>query len=465
MRVPAVGDDVDADVAVVGAGAAGLYAALLLARTGASVVLVDRDELRVDAKTNSWHRPGLPQLGNGHAFHGLGRSTLLARSPDVLAEMVGNGVSERRFVDAIPDGERQPGDEALVALQSRRSVFDLSLGRAVLREPNLHVRQGVVTDALAERGAVTGIRLRDGTQVRAPWVLDAAGRRSVSTTWLRRLGVGAPTVREQAVGTWYFARHFRRRDGFTSTPEEFHFGASGDLGFLRWSVLEEDSDGFVVTVTVPARNRDMRRLGNTGAWMSLTSRTGRLAGWVDAKSASPISGICCYAHPANRIVDHTPASLIDGLVPVGDALCVSNPTQGWGVSVALHEVATVVDAVTAAGARPADSSAVVARSLAFAGPLYEAASAEDRERSRQASGLPVDVTDPETALFCRKVVYPLGAADVAVYRAAQRRIHLFDDPTRLTADQALVDRALRVWRRTKVGHVDDSRDRAAVTGI
>ena len=78
-------------------------------------------------------------------------------------------------------------------------------------------------------------------------------------------------------------------------------------------------------------------------------------------------------------------------------------------------------------------------------PFYDAATAEDRERLRQAAGEDLDVTDPSGSLFCRSVLYRVADRDAELYRAAQRRIHLLDPPDLLPADRRMVDRACGLW--------------------
>lgn len=398
-----------------------------------------------DDALTGWTRPGVPQWGNGHAFHGLGRRVLRERVPDVLISLAANGVGERRFDTGL--AQRKPHDDELVALQSRRPVFEWVLRRAVEAEPGVRVVTGrSATQVRRDSRGVTGLMLDDGAVVDAVWIIDASGQRRLDRLW-REAGVPEPTVHQQPAPTFYYARHFRQKPNFSLPNGEFHFGPSGDLGFLRYSVLKEDRDGFVVTLNTRAAERDIRALRDDRSWMAVADAIPGLSPWVQPEVASPISGVFVHAGRGNVLVEHDIDRILPGLVVVGDALCQTNPTQGWGVSLALHGAALIADAVpNATGNERSSVTKGLARTLlATVRPFFEAACAEDRERLRQAAGEVVDVTDPNSALFCRSVAYRVADCDDELYRAVQRRIHLIDPPGLLPGDSRLMAKACELW--------------------
>jgi 2-polyprenyl-6-methoxyphenol hydroxylase-like FAD-dependent oxidoreductase len=188
---PATGDHIGrttAKIAIMGGGLGGLLAAILLARRGHAVTVVERDEEppvsgpeHVFAR---WARRGLPQAHQPHLF--LGRSVRVLRdeAPDLLEDLLAAGA--RRVSVDLGDGP----DDAVVC--SRRLTYEVVLRRAAERQPGVTFRAGEgVDDLVFERAdipRVTGIRLEGGDVVRADLIVDASGRRSPTPRIVSRHG-------------------------------------------------------------------------------------------------------------------------------------------------------------------------------------------------------------------------------------------------------------------------------------
>lgn len=160
-------------VVVVGSSAAGQFAALLLARAGHEVLLLDRDEAcpaaDVDAAAATAFRPTAPQIVHPHAL--LPRCRLLLRENmmDVYDALLAAGAVESTLEVVAPPGVRvvpQPGDEDYISIATRRSTLDLILRRAVDAQPGITCRFGIrTTGLLADAGSpprIRGVRTDDG---------------------------------------------------------------------------------------------------------------------------------------------------------------------------------------------------------------------------------------------------------------------------------------------------------------
>jgi 2-polyprenyl-6-methoxyphenol hydroxylase-like FAD-dependent oxidoreductase len=146
------------NIAIIGGSAAGLFAALLLARAAHDAVVLERDSLEpapdVESAAASAFRPSAPQIVQPHIVMARCRELLIERLPDVYDGLLAAGVAEAplwtQMPETLSDTTARPGDERLIPVMTRRSTVDWVLQRTVLAEPRVAVRCGVkVTGLLA----------------------------------------------------------------------------------------------------------------------------------------------------------------------------------------------------------------------------------------------------------------------------------------------------------------------------
>ena len=98
-------------ISIVGGGAAGLFASLLLARAGHEVVVLERDRLEpaldVESAAASAFRPAAPQVVQPHIVMAWCRELLMQRLPDVYEGLLAAGVAEA--APALADGRGRSG--------------------------------------------------------------------------------------------------------------------------------------------------------------------------------------------------------------------------------------------------------------------------------------------------------------------------------------------------------------------
>ncbi len=176
VLVEAQKTDCKASYIVVGAGPAGLFAALYLAKRGASVTVVERgsDVPERSARVQRFFDGGELDVNSNVQF-GLGgagtfsdgKLTSGISSPltyTVFRQLVRSGAPREILTDALP----HVGTDKLVNVVARMRDEIISFGGRFLFD-------STVTDLIAERGVVLGVRLFGGETLRADGVLLACG--------------------------------------------------------------------------------------------------------------------------------------------------------------------------------------------------------------------------------------------------------------------------------------------------
>ena len=148
-------------VIVIGGGHAGCEAASASARLGAQTALVT---MNLDLIGQMSCNPAVGGIAKGH----------LVREIDALGGIMGRVIDRTGIQFRLLNRSRGP------AVQSPRAQADRSLYRKEMRvtleaTPNLHLRQGVVTNLLVKDSRVNGVELQDGRRFGAQAVVIATG--------------------------------------------------------------------------------------------------------------------------------------------------------------------------------------------------------------------------------------------------------------------------------------------------
>lgn len=468
-----------ARVVIIGAGVAGLGAALCVARNGHDVVVVERDDTPLPEDPRGafqWDRHGAPQVRHSHAFLARLRNQLRDHQPDVLAALQDAGATELRFMDMLPehmDRTPRPGDEDLVALACRRTTFEWVLRRKVLAETGVELAHGTAVAAL--RGTdgdgaaplVDGVTLADGSTLDADVVVAAGGRRQDVPAMLAALDVSVEEVTEDT-GIIYLSRFFRLLDGAGFPPQVGPIG--GDLGYLKYGVFPGDDRTFSITLAVGTHDVDLRRrLLDGSSFLTAAASLTATAAYVQADRSSPVTGVEVMGGLINRrrrFLDGDGSPLVLGFHAVGDAHTATNPLYGRGCSLAYVQAQILADLLERHGAADLDSHRqrtvdYERATEAEITPWYRAAVDMDRMARQAAEAAASDGRGPgsgddpgsgdvDPATFARSLLrdglVPAMRVDPIVLRAFLRMFNLLAPPDSMLTDPEIVGRVLAVYQ-------------------
>ncbi|QHC23809.1 FAD-dependent oxidoreductase [Streptomyces sp. GS7] len=379
---------------VVGGSIAGLATALALGGAGYEVRVLERSapppEGPVEQAVRDWHRPTVPQAVHSHTLTSVGVRTLRRRAPQLLTTALEAGAELLDLVEALPplvgNRAREVGDDDLVALACRRTVFELLLHRTVRALPQVRFDHGTVVRGLALDSSgerVRGVHTADGEVLPASVVIDATGRRAESRDWLTASGIPvAEDLVEPSAITGY-SRQYRLRGAGRPGPLNRGNAAGGVWDHYAAALHPADDRTFAVAVMVPPGDRATARLREPGAFTAAARATPGIGAWLAPGVSDPLTPVNVIACPPNTLrgTVTTRQRPVAGLFAVGDAACVTNPLYGRGISLALDHAFRLADLL--AGAEPDQALGQAAARLAeqcFT-PWYEFAAREDAERA------------------------------------------------------------------------------------
>lgn len=323
-----------AKVIVLGAGLTGLSAALLLARDGHEVTVLERDPAEPGSPGSvwaDWDRPGVNQFRLPHFLLPRWRQEMAAELPDVLDALTVAGAFNANLLRLLPTelrGPLQPSDERFTAITARRPVLEAVLSEICVRTPGLTVRRGaqvtglVSTGTPTEAGRVTGVLLSGGRTLRADLVVDCGGRRSALPSWLAAIGMAAPEPEQADCGFVYYGMHLRGRMPEARTLTVQHYDS------LTVVPLPADNDTWSVVLVTSSRDKELRPLRDQRVFDAVLAQYPYAAHWRDGE---PLAGVAVMA----GIEDRLRRLSADGVVAIGDAWGATNPSLGRGASIGL----------------------------------------------------------------------------------------------------------------------------------
>lgn len=424
-------------IAVLGAGMAGLSAALLLVRDGHRVTLVERDDLDTGEPMDApaWTRRGIPHFLQPHAFIPRGRLELMTHLPDVYGALLGAGAHDVDLRPKLP-GPIESNDAELQYLAVRRPVIEWALRNALRAEPRIgRMAGGRVTGIDVRGGRVTGVRV-DNMPIDADIAVDALGRRSPAFGWL---AAGRDEVEEPPetsdCGVIYYSRYYRQRPGFDLPDGQWLLSPRGDLGYLGYASFPGDNGTFAGLLAVPTGVAEWRAFKDATVFEAAVAEIPALRKWVHPGGVDPITDVLPMAGLRNSIRHYDPF-WVQGFVPIGDARSHTDPVLAHGLAFSLIHAVRLAQALR----DHEDDGDALAAFAATTEPAvrerFDLATAVDEQRYRMWTGDSVDLMhhDGDYALFSTFAAGGPAMVDPDIFRVFVRRIGLLDSTTVLDDD-------------------------------
>ncbi|KUI35047.1 NAD(P)/FAD-dependent oxidoreductase [Mycobacterium sp. GA-2829] len=361
-------------IIVVGAGPAGLFCAVALARRGHRVAVVDRDP--GPPASGRWRRRGVMQFDHAHTFRAPVVAALRDEIPGAVEALAAVGA---RIVPG-------PGG----ALLCRRSTFERELHRIAAGQHGLTRYVGTVDRPEFVGGRVAGVVV-DGRVFAADLVIDASGRAARYLRGLRPEPVGADC------GAVYATRQYRTHTGATAGPVNSPIGLSLSMSGYAAIAFVHDAGTFSITLVHDGTDLRLRRLRDDAVFEAAVGAIPQLCEWIDPRHAHPLTAVLTggrvyNSYGAQLAGDGGPC--LPGLISVGDAVCTTTPLAGRGVTLAFRQAAALLRILD--DENESDSAAV-----RFAGwcdqhvrPWFADHLDVDGDRMRRWAGGAVDLTRP-----------------------------------------------------------------------
>jgi 2-polyprenyl-6-methoxyphenol hydroxylase-like FAD-dependent oxidoreductase len=336
-------------IVMCGAGVCGLTTAMLLAKDGHQVTVLERDPAEApDPSTawDDWDRRGVNQFRLAHFLLPGFRAVVERELPEVIDVLMAAGAYRFNPLGVFAEAMDPEGRNDVVT--ARRPLVEAVVARVAATTPGVTIRRGVAVGGVVAEGdpgdlpRIVGVGTESGEEIRADLVVDAGGRRSPLTRWLLDLGTRKPIVEEEDSGFVYYGRHIRVADGTSLAPG---IGYHGSVALLA---LPADDGTGGIGIIASSEDAALRKLRHEEPWQAAMRL---IPGGAELLAAEPISPLVTMAGIEDRyrrfVVDGRPVAT--GVLSVADAWACTNPSLGRGISLGVRHAVMLRDAVRTTG--------------------------------------------------------------------------------------------------------------------
>ncbi len=316
---------------VLGGSIAGLLAARVLSARFDRVTIVEKERVASDGEV----RHAAPQGAHAHGMLARGLEIIEGLFPGFAAELEQRGATliGANDVRIYIAGWRKPHTNPLRVLVATRPFIEWGLARRVCSLPNVEIIEDAEAIGLAGSATrATGVQLA-GRTLDADLIVDARGRRSNLSDWMKALGAEMPAHETSPLASVYCSYLLQPKDG-AQRPSTLQVAEIKDtIGAIIFAV-----EGNRILLSLGA-NAEMRMPQTHEEMLSfLRDRLPVPDAYLAIKDLVPVSppAHARFTASIRRNFDalSRPA---EGIVAIGDAVASFNPIFGQGMTVAALE--------------------------------------------------------------------------------------------------------------------------------
>jgi 2-polyprenyl-6-methoxyphenol hydroxylase-like FAD-dependent oxidoreductase len=337
------------DVIVCGGGACGLLTAMLMARSGHSVTVLERDPSPspgAEHAWESWERRGVNQFRLPHFLLPAFRYMADRELPGLIPAMEEAGAVRFNLLGPLaPTVDLHGRYDAVTA---RRPIFESVVASIAEVTDGIRVLRGVALDGLVWGKQVCpgiphvrGVRTELGEEVTGDLVVDAMGRRSPLQRWISADGHDPGTEEVEDSGFIYYGCHIH-------TGAELLGPIVNYYGSVAILALPADNQTAGVGFVVWSGDSALRALRNEAPWraaMKLFPYGEHILAGAMVGDMTSMAGI----EDRRRQFVSGGRPVATGVVSVADASAATNPSLGRGISLGFRHVVQLCDVLTTIG--------------------------------------------------------------------------------------------------------------------